>query len=190
MLKESRYILILILFFGISLSEGCKTSQIPAYYRFSPSRVKKGITGCWTKLTLLSKSNQDLPVEITGELIAVHPDTLYILTELKLEAVSSKSIDEAILYIFDNQSRTIGVVTGLLFIPNIVAAIVKGTGAYLVLGIPWLITGTLTSMFEGYDDSNLLMFPSRKPLNEFKKYARFPMGLPTDIDRKRLHLIK
>lgn len=190
MLKTGKYILILILFF--SLFEGCKTSKIPAYYRFSPSQIQKGITGSWTILTLRSKSAPDVPSELSGELIAVQPDSIYILTEEKFLAVSSKIIDVAVLQIYENQGKKIGTITALVALPNIIAAIGNHyySQAFLGLGMPWIITGISSAIREGYNDSNLLVFPARNPLNDFKKYARFPKGLPTDIDRKRLHLIK
>lgn len=187
MLKTGKYIM--VLFLCVSLFESCKTSKIPAYYTFTPPQVKNGITGSWTKIVLY-KSDTAAISELSGELIAIQPDTIYILTEQKLVAVSSRRIDECMLYIFANQSKAMGLITGLLFTPNIIAAISNSMSAYLGLGMPWFLTGMLSAIREGYNDSNLLVFPARNPLNDFKKYARFPNGLPTDIDRKRLHLIK
>jgi hypothetical protein len=186
MLKTGKYIL--IFFLGLLLLEGCKTSEIPVAYQLSPNEVKRGITGSWTKI-VLRKSELESRSELSGELIAVQADTLFILTETKLEAVSSKSIDEAILQIYTNQAKKMVTITGLIYAPNILGAIGRSSGAYLVLGIPWILTGTLVAISEGYDDSNLLVFPAKNPLNDFKKFARFPKGMPAGIDRRRFHLL-
>jgi len=187
MLKISKYILTIVL--CMTLFEGCKTSKIPASYKLSPNEVRSGITGSWIKLILQSKSDLEPSPEFSGELIAIQTDTIYVLTETRLEAVSSKMIDEAVLQIYTNQAKKIATITGLLYSPNILGAIFKNAGAYLILGMPWILTGTITAISESYDDSNLLIYPAKNPINDFKMFARFPMGLPKDIDRKRMHLL-
>lgn len=187
MLKRINFILVFIVFIICLL--GCSTANIPVSYRFKPRDLKKEITGNWIEINMHSKSNINPDIKLSGELIAIELDTIYILTEEKLNSIQINRINEAILYIFSNQAGNYAVTTGLLYLPDIIAAFVTGIPYFLEFGIPWLIVGSSISIYEASDNSNRLIYPKENILEDFKKYARFPQGMPKGIIKEKLHLI-
>lgn len=180
---------ILILAGFILFLSGCYVSKIPVSYRHSPRSLKTEITGHWTEVKLNSKDISDHDKTLSGELIAIQSDTLYLLTSTGLKAIHTSNIDNAILYIFMNQSGIFGVSTGLLYVPDIIAALSYAERGFLALGVPWVITGTIVTVIEASDKSNLLNYPYYAQLQELNKFSRFPQGMPPEIDKSRLHLI-
>lgn len=168
---------------------GCSASRIPVSYRFNPGALKREITGCWTEVNLNLKNITNPEKALSGELIAIQSDTMYILTGTGLEGIRTSQIYEAVLYMYGNMSGKFAIVTALLYLPDIVAAMVIGEPAFLALGIPWILTGSILSVAEGSNHSNLLNYPYNCQLQELKKFARFPQGMPRGIDKSRLHLI-
>jgi hypothetical protein len=169
----------------MNFSSACKTAMIPSGYRFPLRDARKEITGSWIDINTRSKTGEAL----SGELIAIQNDTLYILTSEQLTGISSEKVKDAVLYIFINRSGSFAAVTSLVFVPNIIAAIGYKMGGFLILGIPWVITGTILSAVESGDKSNLLIYPERDNLSKFRDFTRFPKGLPPDVDRSKLHLV-
>jgi hypothetical protein len=168
---------------------GCSTANIPVSYRFNPSDLKKEITGNWIEINMHSKSNVSPDMGLSGELIAIQSDTVYILTEEQLNSIQINKINEAILYIFSNQGGKYAVATGLLYLPDIIAAIVTRIPSFLVFGVPLVIVGSSISIYEASENSNRLIYPKENILEDFKKYARFPQGMPQGITKEKLHLI-
>jgi hypothetical protein len=180
---------ILILSGFILFLSGCSASKIPVSYRNSPRGLKTEITGHWTEVNLNSKDISGPDKTLSGELIAIQTDTVYLLTYTGLKAIHTSIINNAVLYVYMNQSGIFGMATGLLTIPEIIGAIAYEEPGFLVLGAPWMITGTIVTIIEASDHSNLLNYPYNAQLQELKKFARFPQGMPSDIDKSRLHLI-
>jgi hypothetical protein len=187
MLKKINLILLLSGFVIFLL--GCKTSSIPAGYRYNPRALKREITGSWTEVKLNRKEITTVETMLSGELIAIQSDTVFILTSAGLESVHTSNISQAVLYMYMNQSGKYAAATGLLYIPNIVAAIAYGEPGFLALGVPWLLTGTIMTIVEGSNHSNILNYPYPSQLQDLNKFARFPQGMPPGIDKARLHLI-
>jgi hypothetical protein len=187
MLKRINSILLLSGF--ILFLAGCNVSKIPVSYRYNPRQLKKDITGNWTEVRLNSKDITGSEVVLSGELIAIQSDTIYILTKHGLEGIHPYNVREAILYMFMSQSGKYAATTGLLYLPDIIAAIVIGEPAFLALGIPWVLTGTIETMATGLNNPNLLNYPYKNQLSELKKFARFPQGMPPGINKSRLHLV-
>jgi hypothetical protein len=185
--KRIKTILLLsgLIFF---LSE-CSTVKIPANYRYSAQQLKREITGSWIHIKLDSKAVGDTEKELSGELIAIQSDTIYVITLYGFTGVHVSTVNEAVLYMFMNQPGMYATFTGLLYLPDIVAALVIGTPGFLLLGIPWVVTGGIVTIAEGSNHSNILKYPDFCTLGELKKFARFPQGMPPGIDKARIHLI-
>jgi len=188
MLKRINSILLLSGF--IILLTGCSPARIPADYRYSPVGLKKDITGNWTEVKLHSKDITIPEISLSGELIAIQSDTLYLLTSLQLENIPVHNINEAVLYIYMEKSGKYATITGLGYLPDIVAAIGYNMPSFFLIGIPWVLTGTVITIVEGSDHSSLLNYPNKNKLQDLNKFARFPQGMPPGIEKARLHLIK
>ena len=102
MLKRINAILLLSGF--ILFLAGCSASKIPVSYRYTPRQLKKDITGNWTEVRLNSKDITGSESVLSGELIAIQSDTIYVLTEHGLKGVHTSEMKEAILYMFMDQS--------------------------------------------------------------------------------------
>lgn len=171
------------------LSE-CGTLKIPANYRYTAWQLKREITGNWIKIKLNSKIIAEPDTILAGELIAIQSDTIYLITPDGLKGVHVSSIDNADLYMYMNQAGLYAALTGLLYLPDMMAALVTGIPAFLLLGVPWIVTGSIVTTVEGSNHANILNYPNFCWLEELKKFARFPQGMPPDIDKTRFHLIK
>jgi hypothetical protein len=80
-------------------------------------------------------------------------------------------------------------VTGLLYLPDMIASVVSDMPGFLIPGAPWIITGSILTIAEGSNHSNILNFPGFCSLEELNKFARFPQGMPPDFDKTRIHLL-
>lgn len=171
---------------------GCDSAKIPSYYLRSPKEAINGITGSWVEVTMIPTPGKAKSLGLSGELIAAQSDTLYILSDIKLSAISKNNIETACLYIFKNQGGKYALFTGLLLAPNIIGAVASGgeyAGGFLAMGIPMSITGIIITIMEGSSKSNRLIYPSRNSIEEFRKFARFPMGIPPELDKNELRLM-
>ena len=187
MLRKIKYILIFVICI-ISL-DGCNNDMVPASYRFRLKEIKNAITGCWIEVNMHTKTIPVPETRLSGELIAIQSDTIYILTTLQLCSIPSEKVEDAILYVYKNQAGVYSAATILLFIPNIIAAIAKNEPYFLLLDAPWVFYGTFISFKEGFSDSNLLIYPQKNKVSDFIKFARFPQGIPQGLDKSKLHLL-
>jgi len=181
---------ILIFTIGLFLIAGCNSTNIPQSYLRNPKEVKKGITGCWIEVTEKSNTGKVQASNLSGELIAIQSDTLYILSEIQLSAINKNDIATAILYIFKNQGPKYALITGLLIAPNIIGAVSSDyPGEFMTLAIPIALTGIIITIIEGTSKRNLLIYPSKNSFEEFRKFSRFPMGIPPGLDKSELRLV-
>jgi len=187
MLRKINSFLSLFVFFA--LLSGCYSEEIPTIYLPRPREVKTEFTGSWVSINYHSAQDSNYPKKVSGELIALQTDSIYVLNELQLFAFDMNSIDTAMLYIFKNQTGNYVLTTVILLVPNIIAAVVNSMPEFMVLVVPWAVTGTITSIIEGSGHTDRLMYPKRNSLKDFRKFARFPMGIPPDVKRKELTLL-
>jgi len=188
MLKRINSILLLSAF--VVFLWGCSASKIPTDYRYSARGLKKEIGGSWAIIQLNSKEISVFDEPLSGELIAAQPDTIYLLTEAGLKAMFVPDIKDIVLYKFMNFTGVYAGVTVLLALPDIIAAIGFKEPAFLLLDVPWVLTGTIYTITEGSNHLNLVNYTYPGQLPELKKYSRFPQGMPQGMDRSRFHLIK
>lgn len=166
----------------------CQDPMIPRTYMPDPSLAAKSIAGSWITVTV----QQELPLsptaEISGELIAIENDTVYLLTRSAYLKIRQSTVSEAILYPFKPQSATAPVIAGLSLLPNMIGAIAMTDPgpAVLLLGIPVAVTATIMGLNEHF--GNRMRYPSKYDLKDLGKFARFPQGLPPGLDPVNLHL--
>jgi hypothetical protein len=176
------------LFVLFTLLSGCYSEDIPRAYLPRPSEVGTQVTGSWVSINYHSPQDINYSKNISGELITLQTDSIYVLNEFQLYAVDTNMIDTATLYIFKNQTGNYVLTTVVMLIPNIVAAVANSMPEYMILVIPWAVTGTIMSIIEGSGHKNRLVYPKRNSLEDFRKFARFPMGIPPDMKRNELTL--
>jgi hypothetical protein len=169
---------------------GCQDQMIPSGYLHGPLQVEKSFTGSWIEISTNADSVPDSKIELSGELIAIQSDTVYILTQLALVPLHRNRINSATLFVFTNQSPVPPLLGGLSYVPNILGALIypEYSNAFLFLGVPVLTTGIILGLVERGGNSSL-KYPKKYKIDDFKKFARFPQGLPVSVQRRKLHLI-
>jgi hypothetical protein len=113
-----------------------------------------------------------------GELIAIHADSLFILSANNLTAIPTAKIKKATLTAYDANWGPLAAwsVAGTLSTAS------HGVG--LIISAPvWILSGTIATSAQSH--APRITFPS-KPWQEFRKHARFPNGLPPGLDRRSL----
>jgi len=166
----------------------CQNSMIPRAYVPGPSMAEKSITGSWIVMTI----QQDLPLpaksEISGELIAIENDTVYLLTRSSFLRIRQGTVSKAVIYPFRPQSSTVLAITGLSLLPTLFGSVIRPDpgAALLLLGIPLVVTGTIMGMNEYY--GSIIRYPQYYSLKDLSRFARFPQRLPPGFDPERLHL--
>jgi len=162
---------------------GCATQpKVPETWPLR--RAKDAVVethGCWVRL--------QTPSEIAGELIAVELPKVWVLTEAGIPtAVETGAVSRAEIVIYKNNvgSRTGWAVAGTVFTAT--------HGMLAIVSAPlWLIVGISAASSESYD--GWLKLPqenttviSKWDWLEVGKFARFPQGLPKDVDLSQLRM--
>jgi len=118
-----------------------------------------------------------------GELLAVEPDTLFLIRENTLNAISKSDVREAKAFL-QEYPLTPGEVAGWTVLGTL-STISNGFG--LVITAPlWLITGTVTGIVAAAQANHGDFVYPDGSWSELRKFARFPQGLPQGIPRERL----
>ncbi len=154
---------------------GCASTTAPSQWLPRPDRAQALAYGGWISV-YYAKGRTKLQAH--GELLAIHADSLFVLSANSLTAIPTAKTKKATLTAYDAN------------VGPLVAWSVLGTlstashGAGLIISAPvWIITGIAATSAQSYAPQ--LSFP-KKSWNEFRKYARFPNGLPPNIDRRAL----
>jgi len=118
--------------------------------------------------------------EIAGELIAVDPDTVFVMSGRGLVAMPASLVRRATLFSYDahwGQLATWGFVGTLSTLSN---------GAFLILTAPlWIIAST--SAAASRSRAPMVELAERGDRwAELRRYARFPQGMPPRLDRGAL----
>ncbi len=163
------------------LLNSCATNYAPDGWLREPDEAAQTGYGGWADITL---KNDSL---LSGELIAVYPDTLFILSNLKkmkadsirtsgrLYAIPKNKIDEIQVTYYDSQEGAIAVISVLGILSTVTH------GFWLSLSAPtWLLGGTTIAAVRS--EEPVIEYPDRSWEN-LEKYARFPQGIPIMIRR-------
>ena len=170
------------------LVSGCNSSLVPSGYRNNIHDLPYLISGNWTDVKIKSPGTSSEEIKVSGELIAIQSDTLYLLTTMMLECIYIPDIIESNLRIYSGNPGTYALITGLLYLPDVIAAAANGQAAFLALGLPGLIVGTIVTV-NAANNSDILKYPYENNLKDLSDYARFPQGMPPGIERSKLHLV-
>jgi len=181
---------ILLVFICIAIDCGCQNRIVPAGYLRPPKQITKIITGGWVDVSVIPDPSNDTITMLSGELLAVKNDTFHILTATTgLISINKIRISALKLYLFSNPN--ISLLGFLGVIPNIAGAISQTdyAGGFLLIGIPLFVTSLVMAIADNHIGNSTLRYPGKNSMNEFYKYARFPQGLPPDLQKDKLHLV-
>ena len=166
---------ILLLFFGCS-----STSTSPGWLPRENEIAFDG-RGGWIDIESLNQGVE------SGELISIQEDTLFFLNDEKLTFFRVEDISIAKVAAFDNNDKlnTIRNVTIL----GIATCVSHGWFGFLTAPM-WVVTGLYTAI--KFSESSVYKFPSRHypSINSLRKYSRYPMGIPKDLDRSLIREAK
>jgi hypothetical protein len=184
-----KWILVLLVGFGFA---GCQTANIPEPYNFRVKDLQKNPYGCWMEVTVDSASAviHHFTTQ-SGELLTMNRDSVILLiADGKVKSIHIRSILASKLYTHKNQSGTYLLMTGLYMIPAIIGALANPdyVGEFMLLTVPVTIVGVFQSVKDGTAQRNVLVYPAKNNLDDFKPFARFPAGMPKDIDFGVLYL--
>jgi len=145
---------------------GCATNPAPREWRPKPQEAERSVRGGW--IALDGKKPGGRCAE--GELIAVDDDSFHVLTAEGLRTVSRAEVRKARVAGYGDEGAAAGSWM------TIGALSTLSHGYYLVLTLPllWLGGGGGAT----WDESRAGFVPE----SEFRAYARFPQGLPPDLD--------
>ncbi len=119
-------------------------------------------------------------IQVAGELIAVDPDTVFVMSQGTLVSLTKSQVERASLFAYDAQSGRLAL-WGFL---GTLSSAATGFGALLLAPV-WIIGSTAATASR-----------SNAPVVELTSgggrwaqmalYARFPQGLPPGVDRAAL----
>ena len=181
---------ILLVFICIAMNSGCQNMMVPAGYLRPPKQLTKSITGGWVDVSVIPDPSNDTITILRGELLAVENDTFHILTATTgLISMKKNRISAMKLYLYSNSNLSLLGFLGV--IPNITGAIAQPdyAGGFLLLGIPLFVTSLGMAIADYQNRNSTLRYPVKNSMNEFSKYARYPQGLPPDLQKEKLHLV-
>jgi hypothetical protein len=117
-----------------------------------------------------------------GELLAVDPDTIFLVNGNVLAAISKNRVREAKAFLQEYPLTSGQVATWTLL--GALSTLSNGVG--LVITAPlWVITGVITgASAAAAANRGDYMYPD-DPWDGLRKFARFPQGLPPGIPRER-----
>jgi hypothetical protein len=173
----------------------CAGTTAPRGWLPSSAEIQSRSTGAWASVKTISGGSSQL---IEGELIAVHSDSLFVLTVDGLAAVGRNRISRARLTSYLQESQNVGVWTAAGALSTI------SHGVILVISAPvWIIGGA--SMAAAASREPILTFETHTPgdttwpssessslldqqdiWNKMRPWSRFPQGLSPNIDRALL----
>lgn len=159
------------------LFSGCFTSNAPKYWLPRIDQVQQNALGAWIELRERDPMRDQ---QIEGEFLSVENNSVYVLTMSGMRAIYIPSIDDAKIFLWDYHSgNAIWTLLGTLSTLT--------HGFWLLITAPvWIITGSIVSINESRAPT--YSYPQYH-WDELKQYARFPQGLPKQLDRSAMKFI-
>jgi hypothetical protein len=153
----------------------CAGSSAP--YGWSPParEAQREAFGAWIEITFAKSAER---VNIEGEFIAVDGDKIVVLTEETIISAPIVQIEQAKLMTYGSRNSLLAVWT----LVGTLSTLSHGIG--LIFSAPaWIIVGTVATSSESY--APRATYP-HKSWEELRKFARFPQGLPLDLEHHPL----
>jgi hypothetical protein len=176
MRKRRRVEAVLCLTLAVSLLGGCAVFHSPRGWLPKLQQVPSEAYGCWSEVEHISDGQTK---KTSGELIAVAPGRLFILSQTGVSEIRLISIKWMRLEVFESANML-----GAWAFVGTLSTLSHGIG--LVVSAPiWIISGISAAAAESR--SGVIMLRG-SPTEDIRKYARFPQGLPEGIDLASLKM--
>jgi hypothetical protein len=160
------------------LAAGCAGTPGPSGYLQPAQVAQHEAYGAWIDVDF-----REDRAELAGELVAIGPDTVFVLTRSGLHTIARASINAARLGTYDSEWANLAYwVTGGTFMT-------ASHGGYAIITAPiWIIIGSITAAAVSREPIEDVRGNDTLRWQEVSKFARFPQGMPRDIDRTKLTL--
>lgn len=132
----------------------------------------RDVHGAWVELR---REDRFGAVIADGELLAVSPDSLFVQTRSRFLAVAVS--DVAGIWAARYQSGATLVTAWSLF--GALSTVTHGYGMAISLPV-WILTGAVSYSVQEHEGT---LYVEASEVSEFRKYARFPQGLPERFPR-------
>ncbi|GAA3560767.1 hypothetical protein [Snuella lapsa] len=145
----------------------------------SPKNFKFDVKGLFVKCKLLDNSF------IKGELIEVTPETIRVLTNEKEENIKTfkkeniNNVEIFVSSIYDNP-KIINRWSTLMPVTSV------GHGFFGIFSLPVNIGVAISMNSTSQSSSYRMKYPDNISWNEMSKFARFPQGIPNNIDMNQI----
>lgn len=158
-----------------TFAAGCAHNPAPRGWLSRPEVAASEAFGAWLEIQADSARHE---LRYEGEFIGAQADSIYLLGDEGFEGVSRARILRARLIAYDARA---GELAGWTFLGT-VGTLSHGVG--LIFTAPtWILVGSLASSAQS---RNPMVRVPPNPWKEATKYARFPQGLPENLDRASL----
>jgi hypothetical protein len=175
-MHASNVVKLLLMAFCAALLVGCAASSAPRGWLSNADKSQGESYGAWISLEYLWGETK---TKIRGEFIAVDNDTVFVFTDNKLSGYPVSQIKKAKLTTYNSQHGQLALWTLL----GSLSAVSHGLAG--IISIPvWILSGTFATAGQSY--APIKRFP-QKSWNDLSKFARFPQGIPPDLDRAKLN---
>ena len=174
-MRTKRPVLITALCGLLALIPGCATNSAPRGWLRQSEETQFMAFGGWIDVQHKTATLQKRPQKMKGELIAIHTDSIFILTETGLLVLSKADISRAKVTAFNSNSST---TIGWTFLGTLSTL---SHGLFLIFTAPaWILTGTIATIAQSRAPQ--IAKTKRNTWEALAKYARFPQGI-TVADR-------
>lgn len=154
----------------------CESNPAPENWLPEPKETPTWTYGGWIVLTLKS-SNPDPKAAAPlrdGELLAVAPDSVWLMTDNGAVGVARADVTHARLIGWYPETDNMVLWTAIGTVSTL------SNGAFLLLTAPaWLIGGSLAT---GSQSRRPVVRTDKADWSQLRLYARFPQGLPPGLD--------
>ena len=155
----------------VLMSSGC---AVPPHVVPDVTSYDRDVYGAWTEVSYPRRTKRP---ETFGELIAVAPDQLTVLTATGVVTVKKTDVDDVTLTLFSPGNRIRGWLAA-----GIVSTV--SHGYFLVVSIPlWSLSAVMAN--RQYDRFAEITYP-KATWEELRRGARFPQGVPEGLDVRSL----
>jgi hypothetical protein len=157
----------------LMLSSACFRTTAPDGWLSTPAVAQREAYGGWIAV---ERVQDTMKRTVEGELIAVTPDSLHVLTADSLVSLPMDEMTSATLTTYDARLGRLTTWTAL----GAVSTLSHGVGLVLTLPL-WIIAGSTST-------ASASKAPRVQSVEAtlLQPYARFPQGLPPGIDRRAL----
>lgn len=173
-----KLIYLLGLFLITIVINGCATTYAPSGWLPKTEDIEKTAYGGWLTVVVPAKTFNEEPkwIQYGGEFIAQNEDKVFLLYD-SLYIIPKYNIIKSILEVDEKNDTEYGLWT----LGGSVSTVTHGFFAVISLPV-WLLAGIPAAVGESSRDRYEAEQPDSNYWSDINKFARFPQGLPSNIN--------